>query len=66
MLDNLAELAREEFAKMEIRKDTYKSLVNSINASKKGNYVFHYSCLVLIVTARIHVKNLYYVICIGE
>lgn len=51
VLDNLAELARGEFAKMEIREDTYKSLVNSINASKKGNYVFHYNCPVLIVTA---------------
>lgn len=51
VLDNLAELAREEFAKMEIREDAYKSLVNSINASKKGNYVFHYNCPVLIVTA---------------
>ena len=51
VLDHLAELVREEFAKMEIREDTYKSLVNSINASKKGNYVFHYNCPVLIVTA---------------
>lgn len=51
VLDNLADLVREEFAKMEIREDTYKSLVNSINASKKSNYVFHYSCPVLIVTA---------------
>lgn len=51
VLDNLAELVREEFAKMEILEDTYKSLVSSINASKKGNYVFHYNCPVLIVTA---------------
>jgi len=51
VLDKLADLAREEFAKMEIQENTYKSLVNSINASKKGNYVFHYSCPVLIVTA---------------
>ncbi len=51
VLDKLAELAREEFAKMEIQENTYKSLVNSINASKKGNYVFHYNCPVLIVTA---------------
>lgn len=51
VLDKLADLAREEFAKMEIQENTYKSLVNSINASKKGNYVFHYNCPVLIVTA---------------
>lgn len=51
VLDKLADLAREEFAKMEIQESTYKSLVNSINASKKGNYVFHYNCPVLIVTA---------------
>lgn len=51
VLDNLAELAKQEFAKMEIKPDTYKSLVNSINASKNGKYVFHYNCPVLIVTA---------------
>lgn len=51
VLDRLADLAREEFAKMEIQENTYKSLVNSINASKKGNYIFHYNCPVLIVTA---------------
>ena len=51
VLDKLADLAMKEFAKMEVTPDTYKSLANSINASKKGNYVFHYSCPVLIVTA---------------
>jgi nitroreductase len=51
VLDKLADLAREEFAKLEIQENTYKSLVNSINASKKGNYVFHYNCPVLIITA---------------
>ncbi len=51
VLDRLADLVREEFAKMEIQVNTYPSLVNSINASKKGNYVFHYNCPVLIVTA---------------
>lgn len=51
VLDKLAELARIEFAKMEVLEDTYKSLANSINASKNGNYVFHYNCPVLIVTA---------------
>lgn len=51
VLDKLSDLARSEFAKMEVTENTYKSLVNSINASKNGNYVFHYNCPVLIVTA---------------
>lgn len=51
VLDRLAELAKAEFAKMEITENTYKSLVNSITLSKKGSYVFHYNCPVLIVTA---------------
>ncbi len=51
VLDKLADLAKAEFAKMEVKPDTYKSLVNSINASKNGNYVFHYNCPVLVVTA---------------
>lgn len=51
VLGELATLACEEFAKMEVKPDTYRSLVNSINASKKGGYVFHYNCPVLIVTA---------------
>lgn len=51
VLDEIAQIAKEEFAKMEIDENTYKSLVNSINASKKGDYVFHYHCPTLIVTA---------------
>lgn len=51
VLEKLAELAKQEFSKMKIEPDTYKSLANSINASKNGNYVFHYNCPVLIVTA---------------
>lgn len=51
VLDKLADLAKIEFAKMEITADTYKSLVHSITASKNGNYIFHYNCPVLIVTA---------------
>ncbi len=51
VLAKLADLAAQEFAKMEIKPDTYKSLVNSIRASKTGNYVFHYNCPVLIITA---------------
>lgn len=51
MLNELAELAKQEFAKMEIEENTYKSLVHSIMASKKGDYVFHYNPAVLIITA---------------
>ena len=51
LLNELAVLAEEEFAKMEILPDTYKSLANSIRASKKGGYVFHYHAPVLILTA---------------
>ena len=51
ILAELAELVQQEFAKMEITPGLYKSIVNSINASKNGNYVFHYNAPVLIVTA---------------
>lgn len=51
VLDNLAKLAKEEFAKMEVTEGTYRSLAHSITASKNGDYVFHYNCPVLIVTA---------------
>ena len=51
VLSQLAELAKQEFAKMEVTEDTYVSLKGSINASKSGNYVFYYGAPVLIVTA---------------
>ena len=51
ILEELAELVQQEFAKMEITPGLYKSIVNSINLSKSGNYVFHYNAPVLIVTA---------------
>ncbi len=51
VLDRLAELCREEFAKMEIKEDTYVSLKNSILASRKGTYAFHYNAPLLILTA---------------
>lgn len=40
-LQDLAVIAREEFAKMTVTENTYKSLKNSIQASKRGTYVFH-------------------------
>lgn len=51
VLNELAELVRQEFARMEVTEDTYISLKNSINASKSGNYIFYYDAPVLIVTA---------------
>ena len=50
-LKDLAEIVRKEFAAMEIKEDTYISLKNSIQASKKGDYIFYYGTPLLIVTA---------------
>ena len=51
VLIELANLVQQEFSKMEIIPGLYKSIVNSINLSKSGNYVFHYNAPVLIITA---------------
>lgn len=51
VLDTLAKLAEQQFAKMEVQPDTYRSLASAITNAKKGNYVFHYHCPALIVTA---------------
>ena len=51
VLDQLAELVKQEFAKMEVEEGMYVSMVHSIEASKKGTYIFHYNAPVLIVTA---------------
>jgi len=51
ILLKLVELVQHEFAKMEVTDGLYKSIANSINASKKGNYVFHYNAPVLIIIA---------------
>ena len=51
VLDELAALAEHAFSQMEAGPDTYASLRNSIEASKRGGYVFHYGAPVLIVTA---------------
>ncbi len=50
-LDKIAEIVQCEFAKMEITEDMYISIKGSINASKNGNYVFHYGAPVFIVVA---------------
>ena len=51
VLENLARIARDEFAKMEVTPDTYASLAKSIKLSQKGTYVFHYNAPVLVLTA---------------
>ena len=51
VLRRLQELVRQEFAKMEVCEDTYKSLKNSILRSKEGNYIYDYQAPVLIVVA---------------
>lgn len=51
VMKKLQELVEQEFAKMEATPGMYKSMVNSINAAKRGNYIFHYNAPVLIITA---------------
>ena len=51
VLATLKELVQQEFFKMEVTEGMYKSIVNSINAAKRGNYAFHYDAPVLVITA---------------
>lgn len=51
VLKELVELVKEEFAKMEVVEGMYPSIRNSIERSKKGDYIFHYDAPVLIVVA---------------
>ncbi len=51
ILDKLAVLVKNEFAAMEAGPDTYVSLKHAINASKTGNFVFHYNAPVFIAVA---------------
>ena len=51
VLQKLAKLAEDAFAKMEITEQTYSSLKSSIMQSKKGGYVFYYHAPVLIIVA---------------
>ncbi len=51
VLEQMAVIARESFAKMEVLPSTYRSLASAIKASKSGNYVFHYNAPVLVVVA---------------
>ena len=51
VLDEMARLVQDAFSGMELKEEMYISLKASINASKKGDYRFHYNAPVLIVTA---------------
>lgn len=51
VLQELKNMVEKEFAKMEIKENTYKSIKNSILASKKGGYNFIYNAPTLIVAA---------------
>ena len=50
-LDALADLVQSAFAEMEATENMYRSIQNSIRASKKGGYRYDYGAPVLIVTA---------------
>lgn len=50
-LEKLRKLVMEAFAQMEYDEKTYKSKIHSIEASKKGTYVYDYHAPVLVVTA---------------
>ncbi len=51
VLNKLIEMTEKAFAAMEVTENTYASMKHSINASKKGGYVFCYNAPVLIVVA---------------
>ena len=51
VLEELRRLAVQEFAKMEVTEDTYRSLKNAILSSKKGTYVYDYRPPALVVVA---------------
>ena len=51
ILNQLVELVQNEFKQMEVKEGMYKSIISSINQSKKGNYNFYYNAPVLIVVA---------------
>lgn len=51
ILAKLEGLVMQEFARMEIKEDTYKSIKNSILRAKQGNYYYDYQAPILIVMA---------------
>ncbi len=51
VLQKLVDMTQEAFSKMEVQENTYRSLKNSILASKKGNYRFCYNAPTLVIVA---------------
>ena len=51
VLNRLTGMVEKAFARMEITENTYASMKHSINASRKGGYVFCYNAPVLIIVA---------------
>ena len=51
VLDTLVDMTEKAFSKMEVTENTYASLRHSIEASRRGGYVFRYNAPVLIVVA---------------
>lgn len=51
VLEQLVQLVRQEFAKMEITEENSDDIGGAIRLSKKGNYVFKYNAPCLIVVA---------------
>lgn len=51
IIDHLVKMVERAFSQMEITENMYRSLQNSINLSKKGEYVFCYNAPVLIIVA---------------
>lgn len=51
IIAHLVKMVEKAFSQMEITENMYRSLQNSINLSKKGEYVFCYNAPVLIIAA---------------
>jgi nitroreductase len=51
VLTRLAELVKDEFAKMETTPGMYPAMARAITSSKNGSYVFHYNAPVLVAIA---------------
>lgn len=68
VLDQLAQLVCQEFAKMEIVEGMYKSMASSIYQSKSGKYRFHYNapCLIVMLNQESYSNNIADVSCCLE
>lgn len=51
VIARLADMVQTAYAPMEVQPGMYSSLVNSINQSRNGTYVFHYAPPVFIIVA---------------